>query len=281
MFLWYVFVAILVTIPQVARAEESEAQTLPDRLMVRGGYAYVFGADTALSINGTSGIGAAVDFSRALDGQREDHAWRIDSLYRFNLKHSVGFSYYNVIRKGNTALTNDIPIGDTTYKAGSQIKSQLDTALYRLFYNYSFHHDDKVELGASVGLYLADIRARFSGNFSCTGPAPCTGDPQTFLDEDSQLTAPLPSVGFLVNYNFTPRLVVQTRFDWFYFETSQFKGTMNELYASLEYRLFKHLALGAAYDRLDVNFEYEAEKTDGWIIRNDWNIVYLFGTLYF
>lgn len=287
--LLFLTVGLLVAGFQTAEAEESTSQesppkpqeSLPDRFMIRGGWAYVFNASTTIGINGTSGIGATVDLSRTLKTQRDDNLWRIDSLYRFNRKHSVGFSYYDVTRKGSAELTQSVAIGDTTYGIGSQLTNNLDIGLYRFYYNYSFHHDDKVELAASVGLYIADIRVGFSGNFSCTGSPNCTGTSQTVLSEDGKLFAPLPTIGLLVKYNFTPRLVGQARFDWFYVEFSQFKGFMTELYFGLEYRLLKHFALGAAFNRLDVSLDYQPEESTGWQISNGWNMVYLFGSLYF
>jgi hypothetical protein len=274
---------------QPAEAEESTSketqsesqESLPDRFMIRGGWGYVFNADTVIGINGTSGIGATVDLGKRLKTQREDSTWRIDSLYRFNRKHSVGFSYYDVSREGATQLTESLAIGDTTYGIGSQLTNNLDIGLYRFFYNYSFHHDDKVELAASVGMYFADIRVGFSGNFSCTGSPNCSGTSQTVRAEDGKLFAPLPTIGLMVKYNFTPRLLGQARFDWFYVEFSQFKGFMTEMYLGLEYRLVKHFAVGAAFNRLNVDLDYEPEKSTGWQIRNDWNMVYMFGALYF
>lgn len=282
LFLFALAVLMLVSGVLPAKAEESGAtDSLPNRLMIRGGWAYVFNADTTIAINGSAGLGTVVDVSRSLHMQREDNAWRIDSLYRFNPTHSIGFGYYDVTRKGNAQLAQNITIDDTTYAVGSQLTSKLDIGLYRFFYNYSFHHDDKVELGASVGLYFADIETAFSGSFICTGGPSCTGTVQGAFTEKSTLLAPLPSLGFLVNYNFTPRLLGQGRFDWFYVDSNQFKGAMNELYIGLEYRLFDHFAVGAAYNRLDLNLNYQPDRSTGWQIRNDWNMVYLFGSLYF
>ncbi len=42
------------------------------------------------------------------------------------------------------------------------------------------------------------------------------------------------------------------RFDWFYVETARFKGSMTEAYFGLEYGLFKHFALGTAFNRLQL-----------------------------
>jgi hypothetical protein len=241
----------------------------------------VFNADTVLGINGASGIGGTVDLNRALNMKREDNSWRIDSRYRFNPRHSIGFSYYDVSRKGFAEITESLTIGDTTYGVGSQLRDRIDIGLYRFFYNYSFYHNDEVELAASVGMYIADIRVGFSGNFSCTGAPGCTGSSQTVLSENARLFAPLPTFGLLFNYHFTPRLVGQARFDWFYIEVSQFKGFMTETYIGLEYRLFKHVGVGAAFNRLDVDMKYAPEKSTGFQLRNDWNMLYVFGSVYF
>jgi hypothetical protein len=273
---------------QTAQAEEAGSQaekagpqeSLPDRFMIRGGYAYVFNADTTFAVNGSSGVGALVDFSKVFNGERDDSAWRIDSLFRFNPKHSIGFGYYDVRRSGNRQLTADVTVDEITYAAGAQVTSELNIAMYRFFYNYSFHHDEKVELAGSVGLYFADIGLGLAGDFTCTGGSGCSGLPQTARAATSNLIAPLPSIGFLVNYKFTPRLQGQARFDWFYIETDQFKGKMNEIYLGLEYRLFKHFAVGAAYDRLDVSVDYAPNSGAGFFVHNDWNMLYMFGTLY-
>lgn len=282
LFVSFALLTILLIGPQAAQAEEAGSEeSLPDRFMIRGGYAYVFGADTTFGINGTSGVGTSVDFSTLLKGKQTDNAWRIDSAFRFNPKHSIGFSYYNVLRKGNNTINADITVGDTTFAVGGQVSSRLNVGMYRFYYNYSFHHDDKVELAGSVGFYMADISTSLTGNLTCTGSTVCSGVPTTPGATSEKLLAPLPSVGFLVNYNFTPRLRGMGRFDWFYVDSGNFKGAMNEVYIGLEYRIFKPFAVGAAYDRLSINVDYEPTGESGWTIQNDWNMLYAFGSFYF
>jgi hypothetical protein len=273
-----VVASLLLVGPLTARGEEAE--DLPDRFMIRGGWNYVFNADTSFSVNGAAGLGTTVDFSKTLAGQREDHMWRIDTQYRFNPRHSVGFSYYDVKRKGNRTLTADIAIGDTTYKAGGDIYSEINIGLYRFNYNYSFHHDDKVELAAQVGFYFADLGLKFQSNLTCSGPPGCAGVAGVSSAKTS-LVAPLPTLGFLVNYHFTPKLTGQANFNWFYVEAGSFKGAMSEMYMGLEYRLFRNFGLGAAYNRLDIDIKNSPQGSTGWRIENDWNTLYLFGALHF
>ncbi len=48
----------------------------------------------------------------------------------------------------------------------------------------------------------------------------------------------------------------------FYLSVGDFRGSMVEFYAGLEYRLFKYFALGAAYDLFAVNVEH-TDTRDG------------------
>jgi len=92
------------------------------------------------------------------------------------------------------------------------------------------------------------------------------------------LTVPLPSLGGVVNYKITPRFLAQVRSDFFYVKAGDYVGSMFEFYAGLEYRLFKHFALGAAYDRLAVDVKNEGRG--GFVVNVDYNLLYMYGTIY-
>jgi hypothetical protein len=53
---------------QPVRAQDAGALDLPDRLMIRGGYLYVFGAKTDVQANNQLGFGTAIDFENTLGG---------------------------------------------------------------------------------------------------------------------------------------------------------------------------------------------------------------------
>ena len=117
-------------------AKPAPKEEFPDRFMIRGGWNYVFNADPTFSLNGPGGtIGTTIDFARNLDGQREDNLWRIDSLYRFNPRHSIGFSYYDVTRKGQRTLDRDLTVRDRTFAVGANVSSELSFKMYRFIYN--------------------------------------------------------------------------------------------------------------------------------------------------
>ena len=265
------------SLPPVVTAEEIEQKPLEDRLTVRGGWAYVWGTDTTVTVPGPGGkAGTALDFANTLGGNSTTNAFRVDAQWRFNEKHSALFSWYRVANAGQNTLQEQIVVGDTTIGAGASTNSSLSFNMYRAMYQYSFYHNEQVELAFIPGLYLAKTHFMLtaSGQISVNGSPTSSGVSQT----NENVTLPLPSVGVLANYHISPKLLTQVRTDFFYLKIGDFEGSMMEFYAGLEYRLFKPFALGAAYDRLVVNAE--SSSSNGFTADMNWNLLYLYATLY-
>lgn len=284
-----VILSVLLLLPMQSAADEETPQSeLPDRFMIRGGYLFVFGADTDIQLNGSRGVGTAIDFNRTLGGQTDYSGFRIDSMYRFNDRHSLGISYYRVLRDANRTIDTDLNVKDITIAAGAHVTSSLNFDLWRLVYNYSFYRNEKVELGISPSLYMLKLKFNIAGDATCnssssTATPNCAGQPTSLGTANEKVTVPLPSLGAYFNYHITQKLMSQARFDWFYLKVgNSFEGSMFEFYAGLEYRLFTHFSLGASYDRLQANVDlHKATGSSGVGINNAWNTVFLYGALYF
>ena len=264
---------ILCTVPSTGSAEETPPPEMKDKLMVRGGWAYVFGATANVAVGGpVLGVGTSVDFTNTLGGDTSTDAFRVDTLYRFNDRHAVGFSWYRVGLSGEKSLNQEIQINDQTIGAGATTQTGLSFNTYRLLYNYSFYRNDKVELGLSPGLYVMKTNFNFAGQGTING----TAGSGTIINE--QVSLPLPSIGLIANYNITSKLQAQTRFDFFYLSIGQYTGEMFEFYAGLEYRLFQHFAMGAAYDRLTAGLTGSGPQ--GFNVDFGYNLAYIYATIY-
>lgn len=266
-------VGLLCAGPSMVCAEDTTTSELPDRLMIRGGWAYVFGATANVAVSGpVLGVGATVDFTNTLGGDTSTNAFRFDGLYRFNDYHAVGVSWYRVGLSGQKALNQQIQIDDKIISAGASTQTSLNFNIYRLLYNYSFYRNDKVELGVSPGLYMMNTK------FSFAAQGTINGQTATSTTVNEQLTLPLPSIGLVANYNITPKLQFQSRYDFFYLTVNQYTGSMFEFYAGLEYRFFQHFAMGAAFDRLTAGLN--ASGSSGFDINFGYNLAYVYATLY-
>lgn len=185
-------------------------------------WAYVFGVDADVTVRGDrTGIGTSVDFSKTLGGDDSTNALRIDSLYRFNERHAIGFSWYRVALGGeNTILDRQIEIGGNVINANASVQSDLNVNLYRFIYNWSFYRSDKVELALSPGFYVAATKFDLTAQGNIQLP---NNQPSTSTGVNEHVTLPLPSFGVLLNYNILPRLQFQTRTDFFYLKVDDYE----------------------------------------------------------
>ena len=257
------------------KTDSSKSDTAQqDKLMIRAGWAYVFGASANVSVGGpVLGVGTNIDLTNTLGVTNSTDALRLDTLYRFNDRHAIGFSWYRVGLSGEKNLNQQIQIRDQVIPAGAFTQTSLSFNIYRLLYDYSFYRNDKVELGVSPGLYMMETKFNFTGHIAVNNTTSSTAV------VNSQLTVPLPSIGLVANYNITPKLQFQSRYDFFYLTIGQYQGSMFEFYGGLEYRVVQHFALGAAYDRLQAGLRGN-EPQSGFNIGFSYNLLYLYATLY-
>ena len=88
---------LLGAIPSAVCAEETTPSEMTDKLMLRGGWAYVWGATANVSVGGPAlGVGANIDLTNTLGVNSSTDAFRLDGLYRFNDRHAIGLSWYRV-----------------------------------------------------------------------------------------------------------------------------------------------------------------------------------------
>lgn len=278
----FIFVAMLAYLVQAnpVQAEGEVQEELPDRLKLYGGYQLLFGFDGKFRFDGSkTGFGSTFDFNDDLGGDENDKMLRAGARFRFNDNHAIGFSWYDINLRGDRTLDDSLQIDDDIFQIGARTKSKIDLTLYRLFYNWSFYRSDKTELILSPGMYFGDFEAKFKGSAVIDADDAVPVSKSRAVKEN--LFAPLPTVGLGVEYKILPRLVANLRMDFFYVDIGDVEGTMAEFYIGLEYRIFKHFAVGAAYDRMMLDVEYKSGKPKGWEVDASWNGGFFYGALYF
>lgn len=235
--------------PRLGVAEESENKTTPWKRAGLNLGGFFAALNSSVSI-GAAGVGVDVDVEDALDFDTTTTAFRTDAYWRFtrNKRHRVDFTWFSLRRSGRTTLGRDLEFGDTVFPLGSTVKSSFDFDIYKGGYSYSFLQDDRVDLAASVGLYIAPI------SFDITATGAFTGQ------DESDVTAPLPVVGLRADFAITPKWFLRTSAEAFYLEIDNYKGAIVDFQAAVEYAAFKHVGFGLGFDILHVSVEANASN---------------------
>ena len=247
----------------------AEEELLPDGFMLRAGGYRVQNADTILRLDANNApVGTYIDFHDTLGGDNSATVFRLDGVYRFNDKHGLGFSYYALKFTGSRVLDQDIQWGDVTFPINARVDSEIKFDVYKLNYQYSLFHNNKVELGASFGLHIMKISASINGT-------------NIAESQSEAVTAPLPVFGLYADYNFTPRFSAFYTYQWFFINyEDKIKGGLQDFLIGFEYRVFRNVALGIAYNRFALKVESKGDTTTLNVDTN-WNGGMLYGALYF
>ncbi len=155
----------------------------------------VFFTDRAnkTQLNGTLGdSGTVVDLEADLGLDRSDTVFRIDGYYRFNERHRIDISVFDLGRTKTKVIDEEIEWGDTLYPINTSIASEFDLAIYKLAYTWSFMRRDKGYLGLTAGLYIASFGTELSAE-------------DIGSVESDTLTAPLPVVGLRGQYDISEK----------------------------------------------------------------------------
>jgi hypothetical protein len=265
------FTASLVTALMLAGAVRVEAkeEKLPDTFGLRLGGYKIQNADTIARLDSNDApVGAYIDFRDTLGGDTKATVVRLDGFYRFNERHGLGFAWYDVKFTGSRMLDRDVEWGGQTYPVNTQVDSELKFDVYQLNYRYSLFHNEEAELGALVGLHVM----RFSAGISASGIS---------QSQSQAATAPLPVWGLFADYKFTPRFSTYYTYQVFNINyQDKVTGGLQDFLLGLEYRLFRHFALGAAYNRFALHMKSKGDAATLYLDTN-WNGGLLYGAVYF
>jgi hypothetical protein len=261
--------AIIIVVMTVCAPARAEEERYPDRFMLRLGGYQITDADTIVRLETNSQpVGAYIDFDETLGGETSATVFRLDGLYRFNERHGIGVGWYGLKFTGSKALEKEIDWAGRIYPAGTQVDSQIKFGIYKLNYQYSLFHNDEAELGASFGLHIM----KASTSVVAQGINQSGG---------KSMTAPLPVWGLFAEYRFTPRFSIYYSYQFFFVNfQDQNRGAVQDFLFGLEYRLFRNVAFGAAYNRFGMQLEAKRDAATMSFVTN-WNGGMLYGAVYF
>lgn len=229
-----------------AFAEEKKAKELPwEKVSLNLG---TFLAASSSNVRlGTPGLGVSIDVEEALGLDPTNTVFRADGIWRFtdNRRHRAELSWFAFRRTGTKTLGQEIIINGVTYPVGTTVNTGFDLDIFKAAYSYSFFHDDRMDIGASLGLFIMPVSFEITASGLLNHHA------------SASFTAPLPVVGIRADFALTPKWFLKSNVDVFYLEYESFKGSIFDTKLALEYNAFKHVGFGLGVENFNLNVEAE------------------------
>lgn len=200
------------------------------------------------STNAAAGVGAIVDFERALGMTTQkvvpDAAFR----WRFSDRWRLEAEYFELNRSGDQVLGQDITWNGQLIPAQSQVLSKFNFSDIRTSVGYSFFKTKDKELGASFGFHLASYDV---GIEAVSGPAVSAGNQAT------KILAPLPVFSVYGQFALTDEWAVGGRLDRFALSYDKYDGNITSIGLDVNYQPFRHVGFGLAYRSLFIVLKYK------------------------
>ena len=247
-----ILMAFLAAVCPPVFAEEKTVKTDPenlpwDKFTINLG-AFISSTDSGVQLS-ANGLGVNIDVEEALGMESTTSVARAEGIWRFsdNRRHRAELTWFALRRDGDTTLGQDITIDGITYPTGSQVNSAFDLDIYKAAYSYSFFQDDRMDVGVGAGLYIMPIEFTFNSTGALKGYAA------------ESITAPLPVLSLRADFALTPKWFIKSSIDAFYLEYEQFKGSVFDTKAAVEYKAFKHVGFGLGIESFNLGVEAEGE----------------------
>ncbi len=215
---------------------------------------FVSRSESTLQLNNSNtGLGVSIDLENTLNVDSKFDTVRLDTLYRWGRtnRHQIEFHYFENNREGIRTLSEDITIGDITYKAGETLTTGLDLSFANIDYAYAVLLDDRIRLALSAGLHVTGLGLSID---SSAGPG---------IQEEENFTAPLPVIGFRLDVALAKNWKLKSKVDLFYLEFDELTGGLIDTYFGVEWNPFKHVGFGLGFNAVEYRVEVEGTDTSG------------------
>lgn len=239
----------LILLPQSLYADQevskgSSQKAMPYEFHISIGRFAILNSDSSLSVKDEQlNSGVAINLTDTLGFDFDHDITRLNMRYRFSDHHGISFSWFD--NASTAAASNDedivwpISFDDSqTLYAGSLASIDLDYDITRVGYDWSFYHNDKIELYTLIGVNFMHINITYNIDLQLDSG-------QKLASHGSNAQAPLPAFGLGLNFRVNERFYWHIKNEVFAIKIDDISGTYSSLAFGAEYALFDHIGLGA------------------------------------
>ena len=181
-------------------------------------------------------------------------SWQISQRWRWDVTYSAfdGNGFIEANTSGN--------FGEIIFDAGASLTTDLDVDLFITDINYDFISSARGRLGAGIGFHVTNIDFDLLANLEVM-----TGDgnlEEVVRSETTDVLAPLPNLSLSGGYRLSENLYWSADVGYLSLNIDKYDGEIFSLRTQLEWRPWKRLGIGAAYQFVDLNLKVDEGRIE-------------------
>ena len=223
---------------------------ITDRFAIRGSF-YNPSVETTVRVDdqgGVRGTELLAEGDLGLDDNLTQG--RMELLIRMRDRNRLRVDYFKTARTGDEFISRQIDFGDETFNVNERVQSGLDWRMLGFTYMRSVFLRERFEVGVGLGIYLLEAAARAEVQ-------------ARFAREDSDGVGAFPTPAIDVTWRISRRFSVTARGQYFSAEVDQFKGTLGDFHADVQYRWRRNFTVGLGYSAIQANLDVSDEDFPG------------------
>jgi hypothetical protein len=210
--------------------------------------------DTNLQLDSSAGVaGTPINAENAFGLDKSDYEAKIAAMVRVGERHRLQFDYFSSDRSNSTTVTQPIVFRDVVLQPGDPLQSDLSIRTFSISYGYSFLHNDKYEVAATIGVNDTDISARARVQTQ-----------SRHVDQTEDQAGPFPTVGLAATYVMSKRFYFDGRAQYMKVRIDDLDGSLGLYELDALYRLRPNISFALGYTMLRANLESSQAKQAGY-----------------
>ena len=212
--------------------------------------AYFPSVNTIFRADGSNGeLGTEVSLENTLGASDNENSAIFGFTWNISRRNTLQATAYRVNRTGFATTNGEIRIGDTVFPVETDLNTDLDTDVVFLAWGYSFIRSEKALLGARIGFHITDLKMAFV-------------TPDDVLDEQAEVTAPLPTIGLYGGISLGKRWEFYGDLGAFALSIGEYSGSILSAGPAVYFHAWRHVGFGLGYYYFKIDLEVEAGVDD-------------------
>jgi hypothetical protein len=175
---------------------------------------------------------------------------RMELLFRMRERNRLRVDYFKTDRTGDEVMDRVIDFGDETFQIDERVFSSLKWRMFGFTYMRSIFLRERFEVGVGLGLYLLESAARAEV-------------PERFSREEVDGVGAFPTPALDFTWRISSRFSVTARGQYFSTEVDEFRGSLGDFHADVQYRWRRNFTVGLGYTAIEADLEVDDEDFPG------------------
>ena len=178
-----------------------------------------------------------------------DLNWQFAERWKFRLNYS------SFDATGENVQTTGGNYEDLEWEVGTRLSSDFEMELYIADLTWDFLKTNNGHLGVGVGIHAVDLDLGLIAEVGAS-----VGDDEGFVEigrEATSVLAPLPNLSLSGGYLIGDQVYLNGSLGFFSLKYDDYDGSLFSARASVEWRPWEHVGLGAAYQFVELELEVD------------------------